>query len=100
MRPPSVPFDTLGVGLLGPFLNSPRGNRYVLVNVDYLTKWVEVPPVREATADTLAVFVETNIVVRHGSPRLVISDRGIPFKSRHFASCLAALGIRHTPSSS
>lgn len=61
--------------------------------VDYLTKWVEALPVREVTADTLADFIETNVVLRRGPPHLVISDQATLFLSRRFASCLAAFRI-------
>jgi hypothetical protein len=79
--PASRPFQRLGVDLIGPLPTSRKGNRHLLVFVDYLTKWPEVFALPEATADAVArVYVE-QIICRHGAPEALLSDRGKQFLS-------------------
>ena len=51
-----------------------RGNRYVIVFIDYLTKWVEVFSLKDQTALTVARTLVVEIVPRHGIPRELLLD--------------------------
>jgi hypothetical protein len=96
----SRPFQRLGVDLVGPLPQSRRGNRHLLVFVDYLTKWPEVYALPEATAEAVArVYVE-QIICRHGAPEALLSDRGKQFLSevmRHVNEYLQVRKINTTP---
>lgn len=76
IQPPESPFELLGRDHLGCFPKSETGNRRIIVANDYLTKLVEV----QTDPDTSAVhhirFVNNNLVLRHGAPRVIVSDRG------------------------
>ncbi|GJW11667.1 reverse transcriptase domain-containing protein [Tanacetum coccineum] len=72
-------FDVWGIDFMGPFPSS-RGNKYILVAVDYLSKWVEVKVLPTNDAQVVAKFLKS-LFARIGIPRAIISDRGGQHKS-------------------
>jgi hypothetical protein len=87
-------FDVWGIDFMGPFTNS-EGCEYILVAVDYVSKWVEVLPCRAADAmDSMKMFHEV-IFLRYGVPRIVISDGGSNFIDRTFQKALSEVGVDH-----
>lgn len=84
LHPLSVgqPFDRIGIDLLGPLPKTTRGNRYIVVATDYLTKWPEAQAVPDQSAASAAQFLYEHVVVRHGAPREILSDRGKTFVNR------------------
>lgn len=87
-------FDVWGIDFMGPFPSS-MGNKYILVVVDYVSKWIEV--VASPTSDTRVVIklFKNNIFPRFGVPRLVISNNGLYFISRIFDNLLNKYGVKH-----
>ena len=71
-------FDIWGINFMSPF-SSFFGNQYILLDVDYVSKWVEAKATR--TNDTCMVVnvLKANIFARFGMPKFVISDRGTHF---------------------
>ncbi|GKE34721.1 reverse transcriptase domain-containing protein [Tanacetum coccineum] len=67
-------FDLWGIDFMGPFPSS-RGNKYILVAVDYLSKWVEAKALPTNDARVVCKFLK-NLFARFGTPRAIISDRG------------------------
>lgn len=96
--PPGTPFEVIGIDHVGPFPKTASGSKYIIVATDYLTKWVEVAAVPDTGATHLVTFLN-NLVLRHGSPRMIISDRGTPFMSRLFEGALQDYGIEHAAAS-
>ncbi|CAI5682831.1 unnamed protein product [Oreochromis niloticus] len=92
---PQRPWEYAGVDYVGPLPRTQRGNAYILVFVDYFSKWIEVSAVREATAQVAANKFITDIFARHGSTSYLISDRGTPFVSELFEHVLLTLGTEH-----
>ncbi|XP_075076561.1 uncharacterized protein LOC142163200 [Nicotiana tabacum] len=86
-------FNMWGIDFMGPFVSS-YGNKYILVAVDYVSKWVEV--VALSTNDTKGVtdFLKKDIFTRFGTPRAIISDRGTHFCNRAFAKLLERYRFR------
>ena len=76
---------------MGPFPKS-RDVEYILVVVDYVSKWVEALPCR--AADSKKMFHEV-IFPRFGTPRMVISDGGSHFIDKTFRKFLAEYGVKH-----
>ena len=68
-------FDVLGMDFMGPFPAS-FGNIYILLVVDYVSKWVEVAACPKNDANTVVGFLQINILSRFGTPRTIISDGG------------------------
>lgn len=73
------PFSMWGIDLIGPMLVGKGGVKYVVVVVDYFTKWVEAEPLAAITTRKLKDFVFKNIVCRFGIPHTLISDNGKQF---------------------
>ena len=75
-------FDRVAVDVLGPFPLSNKGNRYIVVLSDYLTRWCEAFPVPSVEATVIACLLVDEIISRHGAPRVLLSDRGTSFLSK------------------
>ncbi|GJW51391.1 reverse transcriptase domain-containing protein [Tanacetum coccineum] len=80
----------LGIDFMGPFSSS-RGNKYILVAVDYLSKWVEA----KALPTNDARVVVKSLFARFGTPRAIISDRGTYFCNDQFAKVMLKYGVIH-----
>jgi len=87
-------FDVWGIDFMGPFPSS-YNNKYILVAVDYVSKWVEA--VASPTADSAVVrkLFQKIIFPRFGVPRVVISDGGSHFINRQFDNMLTKYGVKH-----
>ena len=81
------PFHRAEVDTLNLPLTS-SGNQYLVVFLDYLTKWVEAYPVPGQQAETIACLLVENIVCRHGVPEELLSDRGANFLILQMCSVL------------
>uniref|UniRef100_A0A5S6QK16 RNA-directed DNA polymerase n=1 Tax=Trichuris muris TaxID=70415 RepID=A0A5S6QK16_TRIMR len=95
IAPPEKPFEMIGLDHLGPFPKSRKNNRYIIVCVDYLTKWVEAETVPDTSTEKVAMFLLNNVILRHGTPNKMITDRGTAFTSGRMVEVLEALGIQH-----
>ncbi|KAM7313608.1 Transposon Ty3-I Gag-Pol polyprotein [Ixodes scapularis] len=80
--PPTAPFQQIGMDLLGPFPPSTSGNRWIIVATDYLTRYAETKALPSGTAVEVAKFFIESIVLRHGAPEVLISDRGSSFMAQ------------------
>ncbi|XP_075096173.1 uncharacterized protein LOC142174285 [Nicotiana tabacum] len=87
-------FDVWRIDFMGPFIGS-YGNKYILVAVDYVSKWVEVVALRTNDAKVVEGFLKKNIFTRFGTPRAIISDRGTHFCNRAFEKLLIKYDVRH-----
>ncbi|GJY11693.1 reverse transcriptase domain-containing protein, partial [Tanacetum coccineum] len=86
-------FDIWGIDFIGPFLSS-RGNNYILVAVDYLSKWVEAKALPTNDARVVCEFLKS-IFSRFGAPCAIISDRGTHFYNDQFAKVMLKYGVTH-----
>ena len=87
-------FDVWGIDFMGPFPVS-FGFNYILLAVDYVSKWVEATPTRTNDAKVVVNFVKANIFARFGTPRAIISDNGTHFCNKSFAALLKRYGVTH-----
>ncbi|GBM50825.1 Retrovirus-related Pol polyprotein from transposon 412 [Araneus ventricosus] len=78
---PDIPFPKSGIGLLGRFPVTRSGNRWIIVCTDYLTRFTPTKVVSTAEATEIATFLVEDIILRHGAPREMISDRRRSFLS-------------------
>ncbi|GJT29251.1 reverse transcriptase domain-containing protein [Tanacetum coccineum] len=86
-------FDIWGIDFMGPFPSS-RGNKYILVAVDYLSNWVEVKALPTNDARVVVKFLKS-LFARFGTPRAIISDRGTHFCNDQFAKVMSKYGVTH-----
>ncbi|CAM8986465.1 unnamed protein product [Rhodiola kirilowii] len=82
---------------MGPFPIS-CGYAYILVAVDYVSKWVEAKATRYDDAKTVIDFLRTHIFCRYGVPKAIISDQGTHFYNRMMASTLRHYHVHHRTS--
>ncbi|CAN6706472.1 unnamed protein product [Malus baccata var. baccata] len=87
-------FDVWGIDFMGPFPPS-FGFTYILLAVDYVSKWVEAKATRTNDSKVVADFVKTNIFARFGMPRVLISDGGSHFCNRTIEALLKKYKVTH-----
>jgi len=87
-------FDVWGVDFMGPFPSS-FGNQYILVAIDYEYLWIEAIASPTNDAQVVIKLFKKIIFPWFGVPRVVISDRGSHFISKHFEKLLQKFGVRH-----
>ena len=91
------PFERVGIDILGPFPRFVGGNKHIVVAVDYLTKWAETKSIPACTASEVAAFFVHQVILRHGAPANVTSDRGTCFMAQVMQEIFQALETNHRP---
>lgn len=87
-------FDVWGIDFMGPFPSS-FGNAYILLVVDYVSKWVEANATRTNNAKVVVDFVKSNIFAKFSVPRAMISDRGTHFCNRVVEALFKRYHVTH-----
>ena len=87
-------FYVWGIDFMGPFPNS-CGNLYILLAVDYVSKWIEAIACKSNDHKVVVKFLKDHILARFGTPRAIISDRGTHFCNRSFEALMRKYGITH-----
>ncbi|UYV72384.1 hypothetical protein LAZ67_9002893, partial [Cordylochernes scorpioides] len=80
--PTTSPFQKIGIDYLGRFPISHTGNRWIIVATDYLTRFAITKAAATAEATELATFLIEDVILKHGAPREIITDRGRNFMSQ------------------
>lgn len=76
------PFSTWGIDIIGKITPpGTEGHEFILVAIDYFTKWVEAQSYAKLTAKHVALFIKRNIICRYGVPHEMISDNGTHFQA-------------------
>nr|GEX65716.1 DNA-directed DNA polymerase [Tanacetum cinerariifolium] len=86
-------FDIWGIDFMGPFPSS-KGNKYILLTVDYLSKWVEAKALPTNDARVVVKFLKS-LFSRLGIPRAIISDHGTHFYNDQFTHVIIKYGVTH-----
>ncbi|GJR49476.1 reverse transcriptase domain-containing protein [Tanacetum coccineum] len=86
-------FDVWGIDFMGPFPSS-RGNKYILVAVDYLSKWVKAKVLPTNDARVVVKFLKS-LFARFETPHAIISDRGTHFCNDQFAKVMLKYGVTY-----
>jgi hypothetical protein len=87
-------FDVWGIDFMGPFQKS-KDCEYILLAIDYVSKWVEALPCRAADAKSARRMFHEVILPRFGTLRMVIRDVGSHFIDRTFRAFLRKPGAKH-----
>ncbi|UYV60240.1 hypothetical protein LAZ67_1000522 [Cordylochernes scorpioides] len=83
--PATSPFQRVGMDLLGRFPKSDNGNKWIIVCTDYLTRFAVTKALPTGEAKEAAKFLMEDVVLKHGAPREIITDRGRVFQSKLIA---------------
>ena len=93
------PFAQWGIDIISPLPLSKGQVKFLLVAIDYFTKWVEAKALATITEAKIQNFVWKNIICRFGIPLTIISDNGQQFDSHGFRDFYSGLGIKNQFSS-
>jgi len=91
------PFDRIGIDIVGRLPKSKRGNQYIIVAVDYFTKWPEARAIEDIKASTVAQFIFEDIIARHGCPKEIQTDRGRSFHNLLIKDLCDRFHIKYIP---
>nr|KYP71885.1 Pol polyprotein [Cajanus cajan] len=81
--------------ILGPFPVAKGQLKFLIVGIDYFTKWIEAEPLARITATNVQRFTWKKIICRYGIPQAVTTDNGKQFVDKNFEQFLMQLGIKH-----
>jgi hypothetical protein len=89
------PFRGWGMDMIGK-INPPssKGHQYILVIMDYFTKWVEVIPMKSVTSKNVINFIKEHVIHRFGIPQTITTDGGFIFISEEFSKFAAGVRIK------
>ncbi|MCO5592621.1 hypothetical protein L7F22_046624 [Adiantum nelumboides] len=89
------PFEKWGIDAIGRLPRTADGELYILVAIDYMTKWVEAQSVSRVTKRTVSKFVYSHICCRFGAPQEIISDHGPGFGQGLLTRVYKELKVKH-----
>ncbi|MCO5579987.1 hypothetical protein L7F22_033854 [Adiantum nelumboides] len=89
------PFEKWGIDAMGPLPRTKNGKLYILVAIDYMTKWVEAQSVTRVNEKIVSRFVYTHICCRFGTPLEIVSDNGPGFRKGLLTEVCEELHILH-----
>src|ERR1044071_1669824 len=99
MIPPIDLFQRWGIDIVGPLLMTEDGNRYIIVAINYFSKWTEARPLRHANAILVATFIYEEIICRYRPPTVIQSDQDTHFINQVIKQLTERFRIKHSISS-
>ncbi|XP_021991704.1 uncharacterized protein LOC110888488 [Helianthus annuus] len=93
------PFQQWGIDMVGPFPEAPGAMKFIIVAVDYFTKWVEAKALASTTAMMVRMFIWEHIICSFGLPLNIVTDNGTNFASEDLQKWMKEINIEHTFSS-
>ncbi|UYV78051.1 hypothetical protein LAZ67_15003310, partial [Cordylochernes scorpioides] len=93
--PANYPFERIGIDFVGPLPSTKRRRKWIIVLTDYYTKYAETKAVSEATVKEVSTFLIEHIILRHGAPKFLISDRGSQFTSNLMKEVMKMCKVKH-----
>ena len=84
-----------GMDILGPLPKALRAIKYILVAIDYFTKWIVIRSLREITASEVEKFTWKHVICRYSLPYAIVTDNDTQFKAQTYKDFLTRLGIKH-----
>ncbi|CAF1432643.1 unnamed protein product [Rotaria sordida] len=88
------PWHTIGIDIMGPLPTTARQKRFLLVVVDYFTRWIELFPLKSTTSTDMVNILMNEVFSRYGLPQHIVSDNGPQFVSNLFKNFCDTLGIK------
>ena len=91
---PTRPWEVISTDLIGLLPRSKKGNTFLLVVTDYHSKFVLLQPLRKATSEAVARFMENNVFLLFGVPSTILCDNGVQFRGRPFVKLTEQYKVR------
>ncbi|XP_039683800.1 uncharacterized protein [Medicago truncatula] len=89
------PFRGWALDVIGEIKpTSSKGYRYILVGIDYFTKWIEAIPLKDVTQEEVISFIQKFIIYRFGIPETITTDQGSVFTGRKMAKFAEDIGFK------
>jgi hypothetical protein len=92
------PFAKWGIDFMTCHPHSVGGHGYIIVAVDYFTKWAEAMPTFDNTGKTAALFLFNHVIARFGVPQAIVTDHGSHFRNFMMSELTKKLGLHHDSS--
>jgi hypothetical protein len=92
---PDSPFEFISTDIMGPLPETSKGNKYIINAICHFSKWAEIKAIPDATAETIATFLEEQIFCRHACPKYLLSDNGPGYISKILAAHTKMYGVVH-----
>ncbi len=92
---PKASFQRIGIDIVRPLIITKKRNRYIVIAIDYFTKWLIVKAIKEAIAKTISKFIYEKIICKHGCPQVLQSDQGTYFVNRIIQDLTEKFRIKH-----
>ena len=93
------PFIKWGIDYTTCNLPSAKGHKYIIVAVEYFTKWVEAMPTFRNDSETTTLFLFNQVIYHFGIPKYIVTDQGSHFQNNMRAELALKLGFRQEHSS-
>ena len=95
VEPPLKPFERIGIDFVGPFPTTyAHNNKYILVIIDHLTRYVEAKACKAADAKSAISALKECVIFRHSCPSEILCDNGSSFRSSEFAEFCKKYGMK------
>ena len=92
---PNAPWKRVGIDFIGPMPITEKGNRYVIIAIDYFTRFPEARAVPRAIAQEAAKFIYEEIICRHGIVDIIHSDQGTYFNNKLIKALMKRFDMKH-----
>ena len=93
------PFTAWGLDIIGEIrLNASNGHKYIVVAIDYFSRWIEVESFGTLKAKQMAKFIKKSLIYRYGAPHHIVTDNGVHFQAET-TELLQRYSIKHHKSS-
>ncbi|XP_010666380.1 uncharacterized protein LOC104883537 [Beta vulgaris subsp. vulgaris] len=89
-----IPFAQWGMDILGPFTTPTGGRRFLIMGIDYFTKWIEAEPTAKKKANQIKKFIWQNMMTRFGIPAAIVFDHGVQFDCRPIQAFLTGFQVK------
>jgi len=84
-----------GIDIQGPLPKAPGIVKYLLVTIDYFTKWIETRPLQEIMTSKVEKFTWKHLICMYGLPYAIVTINNTQFKAQIYENFLIRLGIKH-----
>lgn len=92
------PFQKWGIEIMTSNPHSVRGHGYIIVAMDYFTKWSETMPTYDVNGKTISLFLFNHVIAQFGVPKAIVTNHGSHFRNYMITKLTAQLGLYHDSS--